>query len=193
MVGVMPSGALAKATKASAEDTVAAWNSLVDAIEKLDKGEVGPLVDSQDWSSILALMDEPEFAKIEDNQLKLVNGPILNADDKKVRMCARVLWHSYSCAVPLITSAPSRFVGRQTIGTRKRYGIAADVIYGVGGVKGAIANIDDPQIESCKNGICSGSFVDVNAEVPKSLNSLKASLSEVLQICKQYKEFVRSE
>jgi len=163
VVGVMPSGALAKATKASAEDTVAAWNSLVDAIEKLDKGEVGPLVESQDWNSILALMDEPEFAKIEDNLLKLVNGPILNADDKK------------------------------TIGTRKRYGIAADVIYGVGGVKGAIANIDDPQIESCKNGICSGSFVDVNAEVPKSLNSLKASLSEVLQICKQYKEFVRSE
>ena len=193
MVGVMPSGALAKATKASAEDTVAAWNSLVDAIEKLDKGEVGPLVESQDWNSILALMDEPEFAKIEDNLLKLVNGPILNADDKKVRMRAHVLWHSYSCAVPLIKSAPSRFVGRQTIGTRKRYGIAADVIYGVGGVKGAIANIDDPQIESCKNGICSGSFVDVNAEVPKSLNSLKASLSEVLQICKQYKEFVNSE
>ena len=90
MVGVMPSGALAKATKASAEDTVAAWNSLVDAIEKLDKGEVGPLVDSQDWNSILALMDEPEFAKIEDNLLKLVNGPILNADDKKVRMRAHV-------------------------------------------------------------------------------------------------------
>ena len=106
MVGVMPGGALAKATKASAEDTVAAWNSLVDAIEKLDKGEVGPLVESQDWNSILALMDEPEFAKIEDNLLKLVNGPILNADDKKVRMRAHVLWHSYSCAVPSIKSAP---------------------------------------------------------------------------------------
>ena len=107
-------------------------------------------------------MGQPEFEKIEDNLLKLVNGPILNADDKK------------------------------TIGTRKRYGIAADVIYGVGGVKGAIENLDNPQIESCKSGTCSGNFVDVEVEVPKSLNSLKASLSEVLQICKAYKEFVRS-
>ena len=43
------------------------------------------------------------------------------------------------------------------------------------------------QIESCKSGTCSGNFVDVEVEVPKSLNSLKASLSEVLQICKAYK------
>jgi hypothetical protein len=43
------------------------------------------------------------------------------------------------------------------------------------------------QIESCKSGTCSGNFVDVEVEVPKSLNSLKASLSEILQICKAYK------
>merc|ERR1719183_189000 len=150
-------------TKATAEDTVAAWNKLVDAKEALSPDVVGPMVESKDWVGITELLGQPEFDKIEDNLLKLVNGPVLNTDDKK------------------------------TIGTRKRYGIAADVIYGVGGVKGAIENLDNPQIESCKNGICSGSFVDVNAEVPKSLNSLKASLSEVLQICKQYKEFVRSE
>jgi hypothetical protein len=53
---------------------------------------------------------------MEENLLKLVNGPVLNTDDKK------------------------------TIGTRKRYGIAADVIYGIGGVKGAIENIDNPQV-----------------------------------------------
>ena len=50
------------------------------------------------------------------NLLILINGPVLNTDDKK------------------------------TIGTRKRYGVAADVIYGVGGVKGAIGNIENPQV-----------------------------------------------
>jgi hypothetical protein len=117
---------------------------------------------SKDWDGITELLGQPEFDQIEDNLLKLVNGPILNTDDKK------------------------------TIGTRKRYGIAADVIYGVGGVKGAIENLDNPQIESCKSGTCSGNFVDVEVEVPKSLNSLKASLSEILQICKSYKVMVRS-
>lgn len=73
-------------------------------------------VQSKDWDGITELLGQPEFDKIEDNLLKLVNGPILNTDDKK------------------------------TIGTRKRYGIAADVIYGVGGVKGAIENLDNPQV-----------------------------------------------
>merc|ERR1711966_185118 len=157
----MPKMSEAKRTTATSEDTVAAVKTLTTVQAELKT--VDELLANKDYPGVLKLFEQPEFAKIEENLLKLVNGPILNADDKK------------------------------TIGTRKRYGIAADVIYGVGGVKGAIANIDDPQIESCKNGICSGSFVDVNAEVPKSLNSLKASLSEVLQICKQYKEFVRSE
>jgi len=54
---------------------------------------------------------------VSQNLLILINGPVLNTDDKKV------------------------------IGTRKRYGVAADVIYGVGGVKGAISNIENPQVE----------------------------------------------
>ena len=41
-----------------------------------------------------------------------VNGPVLSADDRK------------------------------TIGTRKRYGVAADVIYGVGGVQGVSLRLD---------------------------------------------------
>ena len=64
----------------------------------------------------VCVQDQAEFAQMEENLLKLVNGPVLNTDDKK------------------------------TIGTRKRYGIAADVIYGIGGVKGAIENIDNPQV-----------------------------------------------
>merc|ERR1719183_3025166 len=148
-------------TKATAEDTVAAWNKLVDAKEALSPDVVGPMVESKDWVGITELLGQPEFDKIEDNLLKLVNGPVLNTDDKK------------------------------SIGTRKRYGIAADVIYGIGGIKGAIENIDNPQIESCKSGTCSGNFVKVDDEVPKSLASLKSSLSEILQLCKPYKEFKR--
>jgi hypothetical protein len=79
-------------------------------------------VQSKDWDGITELLSQPEFDKIEDNLLKLVNGPILNTDDKK------------------------------TIGTRKRYGIAADVIYGVGGVKGAIENLDNPQVRGGREG-----------------------------------------
>jgi hypothetical protein len=33
----------------------------------------------------------------------------------------------------------------------------------------------------------------VEEEVPKSLQSLKNALGEILQVCKQYKQFVRSE
>ena len=89
-----------------------------------------------------------------------VNGPILNQDDKK------------------------------TIGTRKRYGIAADVLYGIGGVQAAIAAISDPQLQSCSAGVCSGKFVEADVEVPKSLKSLAASINEILNICKSYQEFI---
>ena len=116
VVGAVPCSSVAKPTKASAEDTIAAWNVLVDAMEKLDKSVVAPLVEAKDWDGILELLGQPEFTTMEDNLLKLVNGPVLNTDDKK------------------------------TIGTRKRYGTAADVLYGIGGVKGAIANIDNPQV-----------------------------------------------
>ncbi len=88
-----------------------------------------------------------------------VNGPILNQDDKK------------------------------TIGTRKRYGIAADVLFGIGGVQSAIAALSDPQLQSCSAGVCSGKFVEADVEVPKSLKSLSASVNEILTICKSYKEF----
>jgi len=160
VAGTLPQTAAAKLTKATAEDTVKAWNKLVDAQDLL--ADVGPLVAAKDWPGIVEFLNQDEFAKIEENLLILINGPVLNTDDKKV------------------------------IGTRKRYGVAADVIYGVGGVKGAISNIENPQIKSCSAGICSGDFVSVDAEVPKSLSSLKNSLSEVLQICKSYKAFVRS-
>jgi hypothetical protein len=93
---------------------VAAWNKLVDAQESLV--DVKTYVEAKDWAGLLELLGQDEFANMEENLLKLINGPVLNTDDKK------------------------------TIGTRKRYGIAADVIYGIGGVKGAIENIDNPQV-----------------------------------------------
>jgi hypothetical protein len=52
---------------------------------------------AKDWEGLTQLLEQKDFANMEDNLLKLVNGPVLNADDKK------------------------------SIGTRKRYGIAADV------------------------------------------------------------------
>jgi len=158
----MPRASVAKATKATAADTVAAWNTLMDVMDTLN-GEATELTKAKDWDGLTELLSTKDFAEMEDNLLKLVNGPVLNTDDKK------------------------------SIGTRKRYGIAADVIYGIGGIKGAIENIDNPQIESCKSGTCSGNFVKVDDEVPKSLASLKASLSEILQVCKPYKEFKRSD
>ena len=88
-----------------------------------------------------------------------VNGPVLNQDDKK------------------------------TIGTRKRYGVAADVLYGIGGVQAAIAAISDPQLQSCSAGVCSGKFVEADVEVPKALKSLNAAINEILNVCKSYKEF----
>lgn len=93
---------------------MAAWNKLVDAQESLV--DVKTYVDAKDWDGLIELLGKDEFVNMEENLLKIVNGPVLNADDKK------------------------------TIGTRKRYGIAADVIYGIGGVKGSIANIDNPQV-----------------------------------------------
>lgn len=161
-LGAMPRASVAKATKATAADTVAAWNTLMDVMDTLN-GEATELTKAKDWDGLTELLSTKDFAEMEDNLLKLVNGPVLNTDDKK------------------------------SIGTRKRYGIAADVIYGIGGIKGAIENIDNPQIESCKSGTCSGNFVKVDDEVPKSLASLKASLSEILQVCKPYKEFKRSD
>ncbi len=166
----------AKPTKATAEETVEAWKSLVVARDLLKTAD--GLVEKKDWPSILELLEKDTFKNIETSLLKLVyrphlistpldlksstlqvNGPILNQDDKK------------------------------TIGTRKRYGIAADVLFGIGGVQSAIAALSDPQLQSCSAGVCSGKFVEADVEVPKSLKSLTASLNEILTICKSYKEF----
>mmetsp|Transcript_8765 Transcript_8765/g.21655 ORF Transcript_8765/g.21655 Transcript_8765/m.21655 type:complete len:211 (+) Transcript_8765:283-915(+) len=114
---------------------------------------------AKDWAGILALLDQPEFKGIEATLLTLVSGPVLSAEDKK------------------------------TIGTRKRYGIAADVLFGIGGVQAAIASIDDPQLQACSSGQCSGDFVSASVEVPKTLKTLKAALKEIIGICKSYKEF----
>mmetsp|Transcript_46922 Transcript_46922/g.112747 ORF Transcript_46922/g.112747 Transcript_46922/m.112747 type:complete len:225 (-) Transcript_46922:2653-3327(-) len=117
------------------------------------------LAAAKDWAGILALLEEPIFKGVESTLLTLVSGPVLSAEDKK------------------------------TIGTRKRYGVAADVLYGIGGVQAAIASIDDPQLQACSGGQCSGDFVSAEVEVPKTLKSLKAALREIIGMCKSYKEF----
>mmetsp|Transcript_47017 Transcript_47017/g.98452 ORF Transcript_47017/g.98452 Transcript_47017/m.98452 type:complete len:230 (-) Transcript_47017:111-800(-) len=147
----------AKPTKATAEETVDAWKNLIIARDLLKTAD--GLVEKKDWPSILDLLENDTFKNMETSLLKLVNGPILNQDDKK------------------------------TIGTRKRYGIAADVLFGIGGVQSAIAALSDPQLQSCSAGVCSGKFVEADVEVPKSLKGLSASLNEILTICKSYKEF----
>jgi len=58
-----------------------------------------------------------------------------------------------------------------------------------GGVQAAIASIDDPQLQACSGGQCSGDFVSAEVEVPKTLKSLKAALREIIGMCKSYKEF----
>ena len=122
-LGAMPRASVAKATKATAADTVAAWNTLMDVMDTLN-GEATELTkvcseqavsasavvvargialtavmlpQAKDWDGLTELLSTKDFAEMEDNLLKLVNGPVLNTDDKK------------------------------SIGTRKRYGIAADV------------------------------------------------------------------
>merc|ERR1711966_148136 len=144
----MPKMSEAKRTTATSEDTVAAVKTLTTVQAELKT--VDELLANKDYPGVLKLFEQPEFAKIEENLLKLVNGPILNADDKK------------------------------TIGTRKRYGIAADVIYGVGGIKAGIEAIDTPQLEGCSAGQCSGDFVDGASASKASLKSLGAALKEIL-------------
>ena len=52
VVGELP--AEAKPTKATEEDTIAAWNKLIDAQESL--AEVKALVEAKDWDGIVALL-----------------------------------------------------------------------------------------------------------------------------------------
>jgi len=153
----LPQNSFAKKTSASSEDTIAAVQTLVTVQGELKT--IGDMLSSKDFKGVLELFEKPEFADIETVLLKLVNGPILTADDKK------------------------------TIGTRKRYGVAADVLYGVGGIKAGIEAIDTPQLEACSAGQCSGDFVDGVAAAKGSLKSMTQALKEILTICKAYKEF----
>jgi len=152
-----PNPALAKKTSATAEDVVASYKNLIAIQTRLD-AEADDLVAKKDWKALDAMMESPEFKNVENDLLKLVNGPVLSAEDKK------------------------------TIGTRKRYGIAADVIYGVGGIQSAVKADDDPQLQACVNGQCSGDFVSSATEVPKALKGLRNALKEIITICSGYKE-----
>mmetsp|Transcript_60561 Transcript_60561/g.138432 ORF Transcript_60561/g.138432 Transcript_60561/m.138432 type:complete len:177 (-) Transcript_60561:266-796(-) len=154
--------ALAPARPAQAAKAKATTEQVVAAVASLRAAQgalpaIAELIEAADWDGTLAALSTPDFENIEASLLTLVNGPTLNIDDKKV------------------------------IGTRKRYGIAADVIYGVGGVKGSIEKIGTPQIESCSGGQCSGKMVDGAAGAQKALDSLAASLKEIINICKSYK------
>eukprot|EP00960_Hanusia_phi_P053295 761971-Hanusia_phi.AAC.2 len=119
------------------------------------------LVQRSDWKGVRKLFQQDEIKNIERLLLDLVNGPVVTAEDKK------------------------------TIGTRKRYGIAADVIYGIDGVISGIDSLSTPQVENCSGGTCSGELVDGEQEIRKSFKNLKASLSEIVTICRAYKEFKR--
>mmetsp|Transcript_9423 Transcript_9423/g.21547 ORF Transcript_9423/g.21547 Transcript_9423/m.21547 type:complete len:228 (-) Transcript_9423:176-859(-) len=153
----LPKTSEAKRVTATNEETVAAVKTLV--LVQTELKTIDEMLKGKDFPGVLKLLEQPEFAELEQNLLRLVNGPILNADDKKV------------------------------IGTRKRYGIAADVFYGVGGIKAGIEAIDTPQLEGCSAGQCSGDFVEGTAAAAASVKSMGAALKEILTICKGYKEF----
>ncbi|EKX39198.1 hypothetical protein GUITHDRAFT_154476 [Guillardia theta CCMP2712] len=116
------------------------------------------LAQKSDWEGVRSLFKQDEIKNIENLLLDLVNGPVISAEDKK------------------------------TIGTRKRYGIAADVIYGIDGVLSGIDSLSTPQVQNCSAGSCSGELVEGEEEIKKSFKNLKASLSEILTLCRAYKE-----
>jgi hypothetical protein len=108
--------------------------------------------EKKDWKAVNNLMNEDEFKNVEANLLKLVGSVPFSFLQINMVVCS---WKTCICPcahsvkktqiIPMCAYKPAytpqvngpvlNADDRKTIGTRKRYGIAADVIYGVGGVQ----------------------------------------------------------
>mmetsp|Transcript_17563 Transcript_17563/g.23135 ORF Transcript_17563/g.23135 Transcript_17563/m.23135 type:complete len:227 (+) Transcript_17563:45-725(+) len=110
---------------------------------------LGSLIKEEKYEEVVEEIDGPVFSTIGDVMKNLVTSNVLSEEDKV------------------------------SIGTIRRYGIAADVIITIGGLKAEIMNAEeDGEIDPSKL---------KPSKVLDSLQLCKNSLDEIIAICKNYK------